>query len=174
MKIINTDHKHLKNIVDLAGSYVLNETVKRLSANPGFLVSGFTLTDYENYLKTSDHFYVLIKDDKLAGFLLAYSSDRIKAEEELNSYIKSKNPGPFILIKQICVHRDHKGKGYARFMYDHLFNTAGNTDYFAAIVLNPYNEVSVKFHETYGFIKNFEYTPADGLLRGVWKKKKLP
>lgn len=163
--------RHLPQIIALAQQYELEGMAPRRAAELGFLVSNFEQEDYQAFLHRANHFYVLLEDEVICGFLLAYSSDRIQDDEWLNLHIKTRYPDPFIVVKQICVRPDSTGRGLASSLYQHLFSEAQECPLFAAIVLEPPNHRSVVFHEKHGFKKIFQVTPSDGIPRGVWMRR---
>jgi predicted GNAT superfamily acetyltransferase len=170
MKIKTATPHHLSEIVNIAQSW----NIKRLSLdkieNLGFLVSNFQEKDYLSFIHKSDYFYVLFKDDILSGFLYAYSSDLISDNEYVNQLIKKDHPAPFVLIKQICIQPSLIGQGVATYLYQYLFGQTMGYPLFAAIVLEPFNQRSVAFHERHGFQQIFQCTPEDDIPRGVWKR----
>lgn len=166
VKISNATHKDLRQIKQIADNYALAE--KRDNSDQGFLVSCFTMRDYENFLSYADYFYVTRMNDQVKGFLLAYSNKHIKKTEWLNNQIKESYRHPFILIKQICVDKSNSGSGIASQLYRELLKNSGNLALIAAIVLEPRNDRSIRFHQKLGFQQLLTATPADGMLRGIW------
>jgi predicted GNAT superfamily acetyltransferase len=170
LKIQGAKSEGLPHIVNLAQTYDLKQMASEQLAKVGFLVSNFHEEDYRGFIDRADHFYVLLEDRKLCGFLYAYSCDRNKDNEWLSLLIKSRHPAPFIMIKQICIRSDLIGRGLAASLYQHLFSQAREYPLFAAIVLEPVNQRSIIFHERHGFRKVFQITPPDGMLRGIWMR----
>ena len=160
--------RHLPQIIALAQEYRLEGMASKQATELGFLVSNFEQEDYRVFLHLANHFYVLLEDEIMCGFVLAYSSDRIQDDEWLNLLIKSRYPDPFIVIKQICVRPDSTGRGLASLLYRHLFSQVREYPLFAAIALDPLNHPSIVFHENHGFKKIFQVTPPDGIPRGIW------
>ena len=114
--------RHLPQIIALAQEYRLEGMASRKAAELGFLVSNFEQEDYRVFLHRANHFYVVLEDDIMRGFVLAYSSDRIQDDEWLNLLIKSRYPDSLVVIKQICVRPDSTGRGLASLLYRHLFS----------------------------------------------------
>jgi len=151
----------------------------------GFLVSGFTKTAYKQFVNKAENFFVLHQGGELVGSLLAYGSERIDPEkEEVNMHIKQNIccTGKFVLIKQICVSpkMQHRQKGYASLLYKELYarithyynHEAAARPLYTAIVKEPDNPVSRKFHKKLGFLQNKEeelYTPRDGKPRLIFE-----
>lgn len=134
----------------------------------GFLVSNFSLDRYRRFVDDADYFYVLEDEGGIAGFVLAYGSDRIGPDETVNRTIADRHPAPFVLIKQICIAPERGGRGYARRLYDHVLEASGGLPQFAAVVLEPLNQPSVAFHERLGFREVFQIVAPDGLPRGIY------
>ena len=59
--------------------------------------------------------------------------------------------GDFILIKQIGVHPDHQRAGVGTKLYDFLLNNTPDSAFLAAVVLAPFNEASIRFHQRFDF-----------------------
>ena len=163
--------EHLSQILTVAQKYNLEQMSPTDAAELGFLVSDFQEADYRDFLRRANHFYIVLENENVCGFVLAYSNDRIQENEWLNLRIQSRHSDPFIVIKQICIRPDLIGTGLATLLYQHLFNQTQGCPLFTAIVLEPLNNRSVVFHEKRGFKKVFQITPPDGMLRGVWMRK---
>ncbi len=170
LKIQGAKSEHLPQIVNLAQTYDLKQMAPEQLAKLGFLVSNFHEEDYRAFIDRADHFYVLLEDRNLCGFLYAYSSDRIEEDEWFSLLIKSRYPGPFVIIKQICIGPDLIGRGLASSLYQHLFSQVREYPLFTAIVLEPVNQRSIIFHERHGFRKVFQITPPDEMLLGIWMR----
>lgn len=165
----------IDTVVALAKAQELGGLDTANAEKSGFLVSGFSSDVYRGYLTVAQYFNVVIDEGRVVAFLLAYDSDEIKAGETLNSLLKYNLTDPFVLIKQICVDRQSTGKGYASLLYKRLFEEARYPRLAASVVIEPFNERSVGFHEKLGFFKLCDIVPPpdpDGVrrLRGVWFK----
>ena len=170
MRIEVARSEHVPQISVLAQTYNLEQMASEQVVRLGFLVSNFNEEDYRVSVRRANHFYVLLENRNLYGFLYAYSSDRIQHDDWLNLFIKSRHPDPFVTIKQICIRPDLTGRGLATSLYQHLFSQVQGCPLFAAIVLEPENHRSIIFHERHGFMKVFQVTPPDGMLRGIWMR----
>lgn len=170
LRIQGAKSEHLPQIVSLAQTCNLKQMASEQAARLGFLASNFQEEDYQAFIRRADHFYVLLENRNLCGFLYAYSSDLIQGDEWLNLLIRSRHPDHFVVIKQICIRPDLIGRGLATSLYQHLFTQVQEYPLFTAIVLEPVNHRSIIFHERLGFKKVFQITPPDGMLRGVWMR----
>lgn len=167
------EHNDLPSIHKISEQVALKALDQKQAAQSGFLVSAFSLSTYERYLQAQQYFYVAESDGEIMGFLLAYESAAIAPEETLNTLLRTNLQDSFVLIKQICVAQQHAGRGVASTLYAHLFKNTATPRFAAAVVLEPYNEASVRFHERKGFHKLCDIVPpvdADGVLRmrGIW------
>lgn len=164
----------LTQILEIANSNSLMHTNKNADIESnGFLVSSFTLDDYQNYLKEAEYFFVAETQGSIKGFILAYPSDSIHEGDITNKLLESNMLTPFILIKQIVIKRDEVGRGVASALYSHLFKLEPENDYLAAIVTEPANSRSVAFHKKMGFQHHCDITPppdSDGVVRNrsIW------
>jgi L-amino acid N-acyltransferase YncA len=73
----------------------------------------------------------------------------------------------FVIIKQICIDPKQHHKGYGTLLYSFLMNKV-KQNIFAAIVLQPINQVSINFHKKMGFKNVFTVTPEDQIKRAVF------
>jgi len=135
----------------------------------GFLVSGFGLETYRQFLTDTDLFFVIADKDKIAGFLLGFKDNRISRDIPVVRNIRRIQHTPFILCKQICVAREHTRKGLTASLYRHLMRKVDGTPIYASIVLEPENTASIRAHEKLGFRKQFEYIDSDHMRKGVWR-----
>ena len=114
-----------KDIEALAKSVALPSMDKKTAKEKGFLVSGYKRKEYAKFINKAEHFLTLHVGKELVAFLLAYGSEQITdpEKEELNMHIKNElSKGiKFVLIKQICVSKDHRRKRYAELLYKELF-----------------------------------------------------
>lgn len=163
----------LTEVLTIANQWSLGE-LSDSEAENGFLVSAFVLEQYEDYLANAEYFYVAEAEGRIEAFLLAYESESIDPSEITNTLLRCNLVESFILIKQICVRKDSSNtKGCASSLYDYLHQQQPDKSNLAAVVLEPLNKRSIKFHERCGFYKLCDITPPadkDGQvrLRGIW------
>ena len=163
----------------------------------GFLVSDFTTQDYTHFLETAQHFLVLRMkgenqdndedgtNEPLAAFLLAYGSESITPDQELNTHIKQVlYPNkPFVLIKQIVVSHQFRRQGLAQTLYQTLYERMPEyykdeflaRPMYTAIVAEPNNPISIAFHNRLGFEQADIYTPKqDPKARYIFCNQDVP
>ncbi len=133
----------------------------------GFLVSNYPLETYQNYIETLEHFYVLDIENKIVGFLLAFKEENLDLSLTVNRFIKNRAKSEYLILKQICIAINDQRKGYATLLYQHFMDTI-DIDIFLAVVLKPYNEPSMKFHEKLGFNLVWELIAEDSKPRGIF------
>lgn len=162
----------LNDITRLAKSRRLDEMSITEAKREGFLVSNYEAADYQEFLTRAEHFYVARCGEKLAGFLIAYSSDRVGPEEWLNTQVK-KHFDKFVVIKQICVDPEYESRGIASLFYEYVIIRSPGLPIVAAVVSEPENEPSRRLHQRLGFQPSLELTPPDGLRRLVWVRPSM-
>lgn len=172
IEIRNVLKKDLPALHSLAEEWLLENQEE--PEESGFLVSNFTMEQYQNFLETAEHFFLAIIDNHIAGFVLAYSKDRISPSEVLNSILKNIVIEDFVLIKQICVSKKYPIVAVP--LYEHLFNKTHNYFLFTAIVEEPINIRSINFHKNMGFEFFTNILPPkdyDGQerMRSVWIRR---
>lgn len=158
----------VETVFNLAERYVLKDEDKEGATVEGFLVANFNLEKYRLFVNKADMFYVLEIDKKIVGFILAATSETFLFDQLAHNKIREINDQSYVLIKQICVDIDYKGRGYGQRLYQYVMDKSSGRNIYAAIVLEPENTRSVHFHESLDFFKYFEYTPDDERKRGLW------
>ena len=142
----------------------------------GFLLP-YTADQYRDFTQRAEHFYILCLDKQLIGFVLAHSSEKIDLfGGEVYLHIKSIEPRPFIVVRQICIAPEFSNKGYGRKLYDFLFARANedSTRYPRALSFiwkHPPNPASEKFHRAVGWkeLETYSLKNGDGVV-GIWAR----
>lgn len=171
IEIVRATQEHVPRILELAQSRILDGADPAVASREGFLVSEYTEDVYRAQLTSAEHFYVAVKGTDALGFLLAYSDERIEPDEWLNHRIKT-TLGSFLVIKQVCVARDAARQGVASQLYHHVLERWTSNPVIAAVVSEPLNEASTRFHRKLGFEELTRLRPPDGRLRVVWVWRK--
>ena len=156
-------------ILEIAKQRALNESSETAS-NSGFLVSDFSRGDYLELLQRAEYFYVACVNSEVAGFILAYSRERIGEDEWLNMQMAD-NFHDLTVIKQVGVSKAYSGKGIATQLYTRILERAGSGTVIAAVVNDPPNRPSVALHRKMGFQPLTTLTPPDGIPRTVWVRQ---
>jgi predicted GNAT superfamily acetyltransferase len=153
-------------------------TIKNVqNSSNGFLVSGYQKEKYIAYIDDAQYFYVATIDEKIVGVLLAFDDSVIKPDEQVNNIIKYSLNEEFVLLKQIFVNPEYKNKGIASKLYKHFYKMIDDKLYIACAIVNePVNYASIKFHEKEGFAYLLDVLPQadfDGVIRKrtIWIKK---
>jgi predicted GNAT superfamily acetyltransferase len=141
----------------------------------GFLVSNYSITQYNNYILNSKLFYVLEEQGQIKAFLLAFSENELDKDasiiKKIAQYNLEKNLNrQYVVLKQICVGRENLRRGYATQLYNYFIENI-DKDIYLAVVLDPYNEASMNFHNRMGFKQVFE-TTEEGVRKAVFQYKK--
>ncbi|MFF2847331.1 GNAT family N-acetyltransferase [Streptomyces sp. NPDC058001] len=171
IEIVRATREHVPRILELAQSRSLQGVDPAVASRDGFLVSGYTEEVYRARLVSAEHFYVAVKGTDVLGFLLAYSDEQIEPDEWLNHRIKT-TLGSFMVIKQVCVAREAARQGVASRLYHHVLEQWTSNPVIAAVVSEPPNEASTRFHRKLGFEELTRLRPPDGRLRVVWVWRK--
>jgi predicted GNAT superfamily acetyltransferase len=161
----------LPEIVALAGARRLGASSPRSATSDGFLVSNFTVEDYRSFQQQARHLLVARIDSQLAAFLLAFGGEDSAPRSTVDRWLAEHFECPFLIVKQVCVDQQFTRQRIASKLYEHVFQANPRRRLFAAIVLDPPNPSSVKFHERLGFVKLCEIDADDGLRRGVWSRE---
>jgi predicted GNAT superfamily acetyltransferase len=158
-------------VVELASAVRLDRMHEAEARREGFLVSSFQHAEYVAFTERADHFYLLESAGEPVAFLLAYSAAHARPHDWMESLLSYLFETPYVVVKQICVRADQRSKGCARRLYEHLFDrVADDTALLGAVVEEPPNERSARFHRALGFRREFEIVPPDGLLRSLWRR----
>jgi predicted GNAT superfamily acetyltransferase len=129
---------HIKNIKNIDGGFLMSENLSE--------------SFYENMINNYDYCYVYELENKIVGFLMAYSSRFIDKTDELGSYlIDSYLNEEFIYIFQVAVNPSCQMNNIGTNLYLELFNNAKIKNFKAITSKNPLNKVSRLFHQKLGF-----------------------
>lgn len=141
------------------------------NGSTGFLVSGFSREEYLAFL--SNILVATTLDGVLAGFCLAFLRHEIPVGlSGADAVVKVAGNEDFLLIKIVAVHPGYIGQGIGAALYRKLLRHHPSMCFYAAIVELPMrNEKSFRFHTRFGFRRVAEYTPPDGMERGLWCRR---
>lgn len=156
-------------IVELAEIWQATDPSSKDSGD-GFLVSAYTADAYREFLSRAKYFHVAVDAGRIVGFLIAYTDKVISPNEELN-LLMTQELGPLVVIKQVCTHPDWRRRGIASMLYRAVLKNEGDRQVIAAVVSDPPNVASQRFHHAMGFEPYRKHTPGDGLERTVWLRK---
>jgi GNAT superfamily N-acetyltransferase len=175
MIIVKTTESLVPGVVNVAQATAEGSVSVDQREQLGFL-RPYTSGEYLRFTQTADHFYSVLEGKTLVAFLLAHSSDKIETTEEVYTYIKSAQRGPFIVARQVAVVPDSARKGYGRALYNHLVQqtAAGPVKYRTAIGFiwkRPnQNHASESFNRKMGAREIGTYTLKGGRgLVGIWE-----
>ncbi|KAA8983667.1 MULTISPECIES: GNAT family N-acetyltransferase [Gammaproteobacteria] len=157
-------------IHSLAEQWVLQGLSSAEARDYGFLVSNFTPAEYRRFTQVANAFYVLEHEGQVEAFILALTDDRISPDDPVSLSIHDYDPGPFLLVKQICSRRGSSVRGAATALYRFVSEEFSGLPQYAAIVLEPENTRSIGFHEKSGFTRCCERDAPDGRRRGIWRR----
>ena len=135
----------------------------------GFLVSAYGIDKYRKLAESGRLFAALIEGEPVAFSVIYRPTD--KADEgDLGTEFTREKFGPVPVVKQIATAREHEGRGFARLLNDHFAHQYPDLPVFAAIVEQPRNLRSERFHSILGFERCAEFDHPDGKLRGIWRR----
>lgn len=135
--------------------------------NKGFLVYPLSDEQYVSYIRSCQHFYVLESLGEIHGFLLAVNDNDLDMGKILHQKMGKYSTNQFLVIEQVCIKKTSQKKGYGQKLYDFLMNRT-DKDIFLAVVLEPYNDSAVRFHNKLGFRQLFTVEPEDQMKRGIF------
>ncbi|MCK4327355.1 MAG: GNAT family N-acetyltransferase [Candidatus Diapherotrites archaeon] len=136
----------------------------------GFLRNRYTREVYEKKLGSSPYCLVAEEGGEAIGFLIAYESQLLVPENEVEKEIVRKHSG-FVYICQAAVRPEHTEKGVGTRLYERLLKETGGKPLMCVISSRPRNKPSERFHEKMGFKKLGEVTEKDGTKWWVYKKE---
>lgn len=120
--------------------------------------------DLEKLVEEAEFFQVIEVEGQVEAFLIALREG--KSYTSVNYLWFSKNYESFLYIDRVVVSREYMRKGLGRKLYSYIFDREKDVDYITAeIDIEPINQVSLDFHNSFGFkevgrqtIKNGEKT----------------
>ncbi|MBI4724613.1 MAG: GNAT family N-acetyltransferase [Rhodomicrobium sp.] len=171
----------LEEILNIASKSSLNN---EQPAGTGFLISQYTLDDYNEFLldqenekendknkKTIWLMAAKTRDGMCVGFLLAYlgvyatgkrRNGKPRVADGDTSLIVFDMLGkhvPFVIIKQLCIEPEYRRKGIGKAFYNFFYTEICPdrlSHSFAAIVAAPRNNASEAFHKAMGFTRTLQ------------------
>ena len=107
----------------------------------------------QELLSISSYHSILLRDDQLIGFSICFREAQPYWSENFK-YFKQKLDR-FLYIDRIAIHSEYRRRGYAKRMYEDIFDMAAKDDLSVTAEVNtsPKNEDSLKFHDHMGFIE---------------------
>ena len=164
-------------IAEIADQWRFGRTPGDRTAS-GFLMFSGTSDHYRACTSRTDLFFVAREATAVRGFLLAYRARQIPKDDEFSlgvrrELIADSDDDDVILIKQVATHPGVQRAGIGRMLYEHLtLRARPGTAFFAAVVADPANEASSRFHSMLGFQQVAERVhPVDGRRRAVWVRR---
>lgn len=155
---------------------VLADTLEfgNLIEKNGFLVSRFTLDDYEKIISQNSIVYIYESDsNQILGFLIAFkiSHGNFPIDIKIPRIIReiTDGLGEYIIIKQIAVHPDAQKRGVATKLYEYFFDQYDKNEVFTVIVSEPQNKPSQNFHIQFGFSKLAQSKSLDNSSNRVFR-----
>ncbi|MBW1779500.1 MAG: GNAT family N-acetyltransferase [Deltaproteobacteria bacterium] len=162
----------LNQLFTLSKKAYLGNLDKTISEKYGFLVSDFSKEDYTKFIKYADYFYTAgLAEHGIAGFVLAYRSSKINRKNEwTNMFLRYFFREPFVMVKQLCVDRPFSSLGIGKALYTHLCQQTQGVPLVTAIVVEPKNKRSERFHNKFGFEQIMIVQPSDDETRprSIW------
>ncbi|WEK55887.1 MAG: GNAT family N-acetyltransferase [Candidatus Cohnella colombiensis] len=155
----------LPDIVKLAKENNLDR-ISTASQQKGFLVSNFSMEQYEQCIQQNELFFVIEVAQVVRGFLLAYRKHELDSTSLIYRKIMKHAKDDFTLIKQICIERNSHQHGYGSRLYDYIMLNTEH-DIYLAIVLEPINKASINFHFKLGFKQISTFIGEDQKKRGI-------
>jgi L-amino acid N-acyltransferase YncA len=176
VSIVKATEQLVPDIYKLARKVDIRKKSSKASAKRGFLYP-YTEDEYKTYVKKAEHFYLLLFNGKLAGFVLAHSSEKNNSfGGEIYSYIDRTTGKPHVVVRQICIDPKVSKRGWGRRLYRHLFEQIEksglrNRPAIGFIWKHPPNSASLKFHEANGWRQIDTYKFRDGKrIVTIWKR----
>lgn len=158
--------KDVPAIAAIADEHLLNGKDVHRRRGEGFLVSGYSATDYTAWV---DHLTVATRSDAVGGFVLGFPRRQLPSSvQDAQQLLAQMRQEEFYLIKQVAVSVSVMGTGAGKLLYQHVLATRRGIAVCAAIILDPPNPRSVSFHEGLGFRPAFRFEGSDGKARGCW------
>tara|TARA_X000000368_G_C23026066_1_gene710236 strand:+ start:105 stop:611 length:507 start_codon:yes stop_codon:yes gene_type:complete len=112
-----------------------------------------SIAQQRKILSISSYHSILLRDNQLIGFSICFREAQPYWSENFK-YFKQKLDR-FLYIDRIAIHSEYRRRGYAKRMYEDIFDMATKDDLFVTAEVNtsPKNEDSLKFHDHMGFIE---------------------
>jgi predicted GNAT superfamily acetyltransferase len=168
VRVVPARPEHATAMYEIADSLRLDGMDPADAAHRGFLVSDFTVDTYRQLISDVDHCYVAMVNTEMAGFLVGYDSEQLNKVDDPTANWMTRHLDGFTVIKQVGTHPRHRGAGVGRALYRHLMARTMGRTLIAAVVNDPPNDGSRRFHRRLGFSPDYVFNHPDGRPRSVW------
>ena len=110
-----------------------------------------SLDQQRKLLSISSYHSILLKDGELIGFAICFR-ESLQYWSENYKYFENKLD-QFLYVDRIAIRSEYRRQGYAKKMYEDIFNFASEDDLPVTAEVNtkPANQGSIRFHEYMGF-----------------------
>lgn len=154
-------------IAQIAFDQALTQKTADSLANEGFLVSGYSASQYERW---ASNILVGEYNGRVGAFLLSFRRNEIPSElQDAERLFEAAGDDDFLLIKQVAVQSEVMGTGGGKALYHYRLRACHGIPVFAAILLEPRNDRSIAFHAAMGFIRFADFAGPDGRPRAFWR-----
>jgi GNAT superfamily N-acetyltransferase len=158
-------------IAQIAARHALHTKTTEQAEREGFLVSGYSPDAYGNWIAQLD---VADEGGAIVGFALSFRRAELPVRlDDLDLLLLRFPTEDFRLIKQVAVHPAHQGRTIGQSLYNYVLAKSPELPVAAAILLEPRNDRSIRFHEKMGFCHFFNFVGTDGSPRGFWLRDPL-
>jgi len=127
---------------DLEDVRVLNESVLPH-------VNSIPISDFEEFMRVSSFFVVVVIDDKIAAFLIVLGPGQIYDSENYRFF--SEHYESFDYVDRIVVGAEYQRLGLGKALYEFLIQNTHQDRITCEVNLDPPNAGSVVFHKKMGF-----------------------
>jgi len=139
-------------------------------------VNGLQRSDLDWFAEHAHSFLVKpTADGKVAGYMVGLHGPGV-GYESLNYKWFSERYDRFVYVDRIVVAEAGRGQGVGRALYDEFATrgrAGGHSVMLAEVNIKPRNEVSLRFHDLYGFVSVGEQDTERGTKRVVMLEKRI-
>lgn len=163
MIIRKAEQADAKEIYAIASANSIEKIIDK--EQQGFLVSEYSMDYYIRLIHTNECFLVLEEKGVVKAFLVLFTRKETNKDTLINRRMLEMS-NDFVIVKQVCVEENCRRMGYAELLYKEVMKQF-KCDIYSAVVLEPRNEASLKFHDRLGFKQACTTIAEDGLKRVI-------
>lgn len=148
--------EHLDEIAAIAADWRTADRDEKDLSQRGFLFPDRDRAGYATLLGLSDYCYVAKHDNRVVGFLFAYSDQRVHEADDFVADRVSRKLDSLVMIDQFAVAKDMIRQGISTRLYEHLIGATRGRRLVASVVATPPNVAAQQFHRDFGFLPVLE------------------
>lgn len=167
LRLAPVERRHLQDIAGLARLWQADPAEAGRDGDQGFVMSTWDAAEYGAFLGVAEKFLVLLREEEMAGFMLAYTHRHAHLDPMIHAEIARYLPA-YLLVEMICIAPGWNGQGLGSHFMSLALDAAGELPVVSEVSSRPRNVASERMHLRLGFIRLAELDKPDGFRTTIW------